>query len=339
MKRIDGGRGGGQLLRWAVAMAAIRTTSIEVVNIRGARDSPGLRPQHVAALKAAATFTDATVSGLSVGSVRITFEPHAINGGTGTVDVGTAGSIALVFDTVLPFGGRTAEPITLTATGGTDVKWSPPLSYHSDVKFPVLAMSGFRGEIDIERRGFYPKGGGRATLHVEPGALDPIELTDRGPLERLDVHSIATEDLEDASVASRQAEAAEEALKNVIQAPIRSVAEYVAADSTGTVVLVLPKYDASRAGFSALGEPGTPAETIGERAVSRFQEFHDTPAAVDRHLADQLLPFLVEYGGTITTPAVTEHVETAIDLLAAFGYDVEIRRTDGLTVIHADGNR
>lgn len=327
MQQIDGGYGGGQLLRWAVAMAAIRTVPIEVSNIRGARDNPGMRPQHITAVNAAAAFTDAEVSGLSVGSEQITFEPQTVAGGSAAVDVGTAGSIALVFDTVLPLGLEAPEPITLTATGGTDVKWSPPLEYHRSVKLPFLADFGFDATIDVHKRGFYPRGGGRATLEIEPSAMEPIGGTERGLLEELHVASIATDDLSGADVAERQTAAAEAALDADTDVPVTTTTEYVDALSTGTSIVITAVYEGARAGFSALGEPGKPAEDVAGDAVSDFVAFHETGGAVERNLADQILPFLAVSGGAISTPEVTSHIETATRLLGEFGYEIQIDET------------
>ena len=328
MRRIDGGAGGGQLVRWAVAMSAVRSVPVEVTDIRGARETPGLRPQHVAAVTAAAKFADATVSGVEVGSEAITFDPESVTGGSHSIDVGTAGSVALVFDTILPLAVRAREPIVLAATGGTDVKWAPPIDYHRFVKLPALHRWGLESRLEVHRRGFYPKGGGKATLAAEPARGGQITVTDRGGLESIAVHSIATADLEDADVAERQAAAAQERLEDVVPVAVDTSSTHTEADSTGSVVLLVAEYEHSRAGFSALGEPGKPAEQVAAAAIADFEAFDRAAGAVDPHLADQLLPFLAERGGEITTTETTTHIETAIDLLAEFDYEIELAVTD-----------
>lgn len=324
MRRIDGGIGGGQVLRWSVAVAAIEQEAVEIVDIRGTRDTPGLRPQHVAAVQAIAEVTDAEVSGLEVGSEEITLEPGPVTCGAIAIDVGTAGSIPLVFDTLLPLVLEMTGPVRCKITGGTDVKWSPPVTYHRQVKLPFLREFGFRGKIEVERRGFYPKGGGQATLDMAPAEYTPIRLTDRGALEKAAIHSLATEDLADADVVTRQTEQAESELRSRTDVPIEASTEYVKADSTGSTILLELQYENSRAGFSALGEPGKPAEDVADTAVEAFEVYRKSAGAVDRHLADQLLPFLAVGGGTITTPESTGHIETAIAVLEEFGYEIDL---------------
>lgn len=327
MVRIDGSGGGGQLLRWAVAMAAVRDVPVTVENVRGARDTPGLRPQHVAAVTAVAELTNASVSGVSDGSETVEFDPGPLDAESVSVDVGTAGSIALVFDTVLPLSMATVKPLELTVTGGTDVKWAPPIDYARYVKLPLLESMGVHAAISVGSRGFYPAGGGKATLEMQPGSCERLELTERGQLQSVRIHSIATDDLEDPNVAERQASAASDSISEVLDTAIETDVDYVTADSTGSSLVVVANYEKVRAGFSALGESGKPAETVGEEAADSFRDFESSPAAVDPHLADQILPFLAEAGGTITTPRSTDHIETAIELFGEFGYRFDVSET------------
>ena len=337
MRQIDGGAGGGQLLRWAVALSALRGEAIEIESIRGARDPPGLRPQHLAAVRAAAAFTDAEVSGLEEGSETLEFDPGPVTGGITAVDVGTAGSIPLVFDTVLPLALQARAPIQLTVTGGTDVKWSPPIDYLRYVKAPVLADFGLQMSLDVERRGFYPSGGGRATLTLQPSDLRPIERTDRGPLAGFEVYSVATADLGDAEVAERQAETAALELDPLAPAPVETSVEYVEAASAGSSLVLVTRYEQSRAGFTTLGERGKPSEVVARETISSFEAFDAASGAIDTHLVDQLLPFLAVAGGHVTTPARTDHLETAVELVRDFGYTVTVVETEDLVDVTAPG--
>ncbi|APE95624.1 RNA 3'-terminal phosphate cyclase [Halodesulfurarchaeum formicicum] len=325
MKRIDGREGGGQLVRLAVALAAIEGVPVRIDNVRGGRDEPGLRAQHVAALQTVGTLTDADSEGVEVGSETVVFRPGPILGGDVEIEVGTAGSIPLVFDTVLPLAMATETPFTVRATGGTDVKWSPPIGYHRFVKFPFLQRFGLAAEIDVERRGFYPRDGGLATLKVSPSDVAPINCQERGELKGVTIHSIATADLQEAEVSKRQVNGARDALESEIDVPISTRSESVQSHSTGTVVLVVAKYEHSLAGFDALGEPGWPAEDVGKAAAQELRRFHHATGAVDRHLADQLLPFLARAGGGITTPTLTDHVRSSRALLETFGYEVDVQ--------------
>lgn len=338
MRTLDGGAGGGQLVRTALAVSAVTGEGFEMLNVRGARENPGLRAQHVAAIETVAAIADATTEGVAVGETRFAFDPGAVAGGAHEVDIGTAGSITLVFDAVLPLALRLDAPLSVAVTGGTDVKWSPPFDYLANVKLPVLEAFGLRAAATLDRRGFYPAGGGAAALALEPSALDPISMDRRGPLESLSVHSVAAESLGEASVAERQADAAVAALDDAEAVAIASTATYADTISKGSIVTIVAEYESSRAGFSALGEPGVPSETIADRAVDRFRDFETTAAAVDEHLGDQLVPLLGLVGGLVRMPALTAHVETAIDLLGAFDLPVTAEEADdGTTIVSAPG--
>ena len=170
MLEIDGGDGGGQVVRTAVTLSALSGRAVTVGDVRGARSTPGMRPQHVAAVEAAAALCSATVEGATTGADALVFDPGPLRADDVAVDVGTAGSVPLVFDTVLPLAAALAEPATVTATGGTDVEWSPPVDYLRRVKLPLLSMAGLEADLSVDGRGFYPVGGGEATLSLSPSS-------------------------------------------------------------------------------------------------------------------------------------------------------------------------
>lgn len=323
MELIDGSEGGGQVLRLAVSMAALVGRPVRVENVRGGREHPGLRPQHVAAVETVAALTDAETEGVSVGSETVTLVPKDSIGGEHEIEVGTAGSLTLLFDAVLVLALGATEPIRVRAGGGTDVTWSPPIDSLRSVKLPLLRAAGLKATVEAVRRGFYPEGGGRATLEIAPSTMEPLEYHRRGGLELLEIRSVATEDLAEADVAQRQVEGVRSTLEAVEGVPIDATTESVTAHSTGTVVLVTARYERTRAGFSVLGEPGRPAEDVGAAAAERFLEFHERAGAIDPHLADQLLPFLALVGGEYTTPTPTDHLRTAIPVLRQFGYSID----------------
>ena len=167
---IDGsmGEGGGQILRYSLSLSALTLKPVRIYNIRAKRSNPGLRPQHLTAVKALATITNAHVEGDRVGSMEIYFEPRRRRPGSYRFDIGTAGSISLVIQAILPTllfsGGYTRVDIT----GGTDVSWSPPIDYMRYVFLHNLSLFGARVSIKLIRRGHYPRGGGRVILEVEP---------------------------------------------------------------------------------------------------------------------------------------------------------------------------
>ncbi|USZ71563.1 RNA 3'-terminal phosphate cyclase [Natronosalvus halobius] len=371
MHTLDGHDAGGQFLRRALTLSALTGESVRLEHVRGDRPNPGLANQHLAVLETMAAITDAEVSGAELESETVEFDPRTGTGGDGAVeisggeyavDVGTAGSLTLLFDAVLPLATRLESPLTLTATGGTDVTWSPPVDYLRYVKLPLLRRHGLQAALDVDRRGFYPVGGGRLRLHLAPSRFELLDFETRGDLAGVRVYSTEAAALADADVAQRQAEGALERLRNRIGADganveVRERVETTAESACpGSVIVLGLEFEFaddspattltshSRAGFSSLGEPGKPAERVGEEAANAAVTFLEGNGSVDAHLADQLLDFLVLGGGRLRIPAVTEHVETSLRLLEAFGsdsdsdFDLDLERwknDDGSTLLVA----
>lgn len=338
MLEIDGGDGGGQILRTALALSMLTDTPVEITDIRGSRPTPGLRPQHLAGVRVAEAVSDADVSGAEVGATELTFVPAEATGGEYRYDIGTAGSVTLLFETLLPLATTLDEPLTLTATGGTDVKWSPSMAYYERVKLALLARYGLDAGVTLHRSGFYPAGGGRATLRLGPSSLSPVDLTDRGSLDRVVVHSKASTSLENKSVATRQAEAADDRLSalgvdHAVDQPV-----YVPATSPGSAVLLEARYEDSLVGFDALGERGKSSEQVADEAADAFEAFEVSSAAVDAHLADQLMVFVALAGGAVRIPRVTAHVRTNLAVVQAFGLDLVLTESDdGTALVHTPG--
>src|SRR5947209_10299491 len=177
MIEVDGsfGEGGGQVLRTAVALAAVLSKDIHVFNIRAGRAEPGLRPQHMTGVKAAAELCSSELEGLRVGSTEFTFKPGKLRAGTFRFDVGTAGSVTLVLQTLMPIMAFAPGAVQLEITGGTDVKWSPPIDYLRLVTLPILKKIGYQCDLELIRRGHYPKGGGLVRFSTQgPSILQPL---------------------------------------------------------------------------------------------------------------------------------------------------------------------
>jgi len=339
MLEIDGDEGGGQLLRSSLALAAITERPVRIENVRGNRPEPGLKPQHLAALEAIAEVCDATVDGTTPGSEVVTFDPGSVRGGTVEVDVGTAGSATLVFDTVVPLAGALDESLSVTATGGTEVTWSPPLSFYRRVKLPLCRQFGLVAAVERHRTGFYPAGGGRATLQIGPSRFSPIALEARGEFVGARIDSRTSQDLADSDVARRQARQARERLDGAGVDVFEETVTAAATDSPGSAVLVELVYERTRAGFDALGEPGKPAERVADDAVDEALAFYGTDAAVDRHTADQLLVFLALAGGRLSVPEMTDHVESSLALFEQFGVDLTVDSSGRSSIISNEADR
>ncbi|WP_049969089.1 RNA 3'-terminal phosphate cyclase [Haladaptatus cibarius] len=331
MHSLDGSSGGGQLLRSAVSLSALSGEPFRMTGIRAGRSNPGLRPQHLAAVHAVARACNAELYGNTIGSEALTFRPKIADGGRFSIDVETAGSMVLVFDALLPLAVALGKPLLVTVTGGTDVRWSPTIDYFRHVKLPLCRRFGLLAGVDSSRTGYYPAGGGEATLWVAPSSLATIDLVERGELTGVRIYSKASTSLAEQNVAERQAETARERLGSAGHSVLERRTTYAKSNSTGSSLLVRGEYgemgeNYSVAGFDGLGEHGVPAEDIAKRVVGTFSAFQDGCGVVDEHMADQLLIFLALAGGRAAIPKITAHIETSLELLAAFGYDVSLVR-------------
>src|SRR5207245_2600345 len=163
------GAGGGQIVRMAVALSAITSTPVRVVNVRAKRKTAGLAAQHMTAIQAVARLCDARTAGVEVGSREFIFEPGTLRGGRFSFDVGTAGSITLVLQACLPAAFSVGDT-ELEIRGGTDAPWSPPLDYFGHVFLGLLRKMGGRADVTVAMRGYYPRGGGIVRVKVETAA-------------------------------------------------------------------------------------------------------------------------------------------------------------------------
>ena len=359
MRHVDGSDGGGGVLRTALGLSLATGDPVRIENVRGSRPTPGLKPQHLACVEAARLVGDATVDGAKQGSETVTFDPgDATHAETPAetlteserddadprpyehaVDVGTAGSATLVASTVLPAALTTDRTVRLRIGGGTDVAWSPPADYFGGVTLGCLRAHGLAAALDVPERGFYPAGGGAVRLTLGPSTLTPLTLGREATLERVRVSAIATTDLLDADVADRLVRETGSTLKETGDVTVASrAARYADAPSTGAVVVIRaegrvdtadrqpnrPEQPVPLAGFSVLGERGTPSEDVAKVAVDDFRAWRHGFGAVDRHLADQLVPYVALAGGAVRIPEVTAHVKSAVSVSEAFDLDVRI---------------
>lgn len=318
---IDGSmlEGGGQLLRYSVAYSSVTGKPIRVFNIRAKRSNPGLRPQHMAAVRAAASMCNARVSGLRVGSMEIEYQPGAPRGGVYRVDVGTAGSIGLILQCVSPIAAFSSSETHLELRGGTSVKWAVPVVTLENVVWRIVERMGFRGSIRVLREGFYPRGGGIVRASIAPvRRLKPLRMEDRGEVLRVEGVSICGK--LPRHVAERQAKAAERVLRRAGYDAEISVEWHTGPReplSPGSVISIWAVCsNGAIIGSDSLGERGKPAERVGEEAAERLVAQLETGMAVDRHTADNLIIWcsLADGESVFTTSELTMHTLTAMEL-------------------------
>lgn len=324
------------MLRTALSMSAIRGEAFRMENIRGSRNDPGLKRQHLECVKTVARLCDADVEGAEMGSEEIVFRPGKLEPESFTVNIGTAGSVTLLLDAVLPLMTQFDEEFRLTVKGGTHVRYSPAFESFK-AKLELLRRFGLEASVELEKVGYYPKGGGEVTLESEPSSMDPVDIERRGELEKLEVYSKASEELEDADVADRQADELARELKNdTPSVELEKDVEYVETDSTGSSLVLKAVYEGSVAAFDALGEKGRRSEEVASEVYSRFEDFHGSGAAVDEHMSDQLVTFTAVVGGWYSFPEVTSHVQTNLEVLRVFGYESELGSGEGFRYLSSE---
>lgn len=321
MLYLDGsqGEGGGQIVRTALTLSAISGTPVRVERIRAGRQTAGLRPQHVAAVRAAADLCAAQVEGAAVGSETLTFVPGGpVRPGRYEWAIGTAGSAVLVMQTVLLPLALAAGPSEVRVHGGTHVPYSPSGHYLRDVYVPFLLGLGADLALFLEAYGWMPEGGGTIVAQVQGGAqLSGVDMRQRGQIER--VFGTAVGCNLPSHIPQRLANRAINLLGPLeVAADVRPLR--ARGISTGAGIFLAAEYANGRGGFGALGRKGMPSEVVAEKAVTALLTFHAGSASVDAHLADQIIvPLALAQGASaFVTPKITAHLLTNIGVVRAF---------------------
>ncbi|MBI4609657.1 MAG: RNA 3'-phosphate cyclase [Candidatus Rokubacteria bacterium] len=329
---LDGssGEGGGQILRTALALAVALGRPVKLARIRARRPKPGLQPQHLTVVRALAALSDATVVGDTLNSTELTFVPQALRGGAYRFDVGavkeSAGSVSLLFQALLLPLALAQAPSRLTLLGGTHVPWSPPVHYLTDVFLPALAEIGVEAHLVLRRWGWYPAGGGvvEATIQPTRGLRGVVFGRPEAPVE---ISGLSAVSRLPRSIAERQRRRALERLAATGLNASIALEEDTSARGPGTVLFLTSR---GRAGFSALGRRGVPAERVADEAVDQLLAYIATGAPVDDHLADQLVAFLALARGesAFSCPTLPPHLRTVVEVVGRL-LQVRIRLEEG----------
>ncbi len=333
---IDGsfGEGGGQILRTSLALSCALGRPVRIGNIRKGRRKPGLQPQHLASVRAAVAISGAVVEGAELSSTELRFQPGDTRAGSYRFDVaekrGSAGSTSLVVQSILLPLSFTETFSSVIVQGGTHVPWSPPFHYLASVVAPLLSRLGARIELSIQSWGWYPLGGGRITAGIAPARdLRPLHLVDRGRLLRVSGISAASNLPEHIAIRQRV-----RALQVLEKESIDAVIETVSAPSSGkgSFLFLAAEFENVTAGFGSLGAIGKRAEEVADEACREFLGHLRAGGALDPHLADQIVPWLVFAPGPseFTTSRITKHLLTNLWVVRQFmGGDIQVEGIEG----------
>lgn len=333
MITIDGAIGWGQVLRTAVALSALTLKPVRIVNIRKGRPKPGLMAQHLMGVKVAGDFCNAEIKGLNLGSTEIEFIPKKFNITDKKIDIGTAGSISLLLQTLTPLLIFADREVTLEIIGGTAGLGAPTIEYLKYVTFPILSKLGLlQPEIEVVRQGFYPRGGGLVKIKFYPvKELKALDLTTAGKIKSIKGISVAGSLPE--HVAVRQAESAKKYLAAYKNIEIK--AETVQTFSQGSSITLWAETENSILGSDAIGKRGVRAEVIGQKAAEDLVRSIKSQAALDKYGSDQVIPFIALAKGKseIKVEEITQHCRTNISVCeqilgCKFGIDEKNRRIE-----------
>ena len=344
---LDGnhGEGGGALVRVALAISTITHQPFDVRDIRKGRKDSGLKNQHLYCVKSLQELCNAGAEGAELGSLSLKYFPKKLISKNLNIDIETAGSITLLLQALILPAMFVSKPITITIRGGTDTKWSPSFDYLNNVLLPQLQRFA-KVEAKLLKRGYYPKGGGRVEMNINPKIklndfdnfndfhahlkenIQKYYLNEQHNLIQIKGISHASMNLQQAKVAERQADSALRILKQKYNIPISMINEYQDTLSAGSGITLwaifsknkndIDENNPIRIGSDSLGEQGKKAEIVGEEAADNLIKEIESRAPVDRNLADQILPFMALVGGYIKISEITNHARTNIYTIEQF---------------------
>lgn len=305
MIEIDGssGEGGGQMVRTSLTLSAMTQKPVRITSIRAKRPKPGLQPQHLAACKAVRNVCRGKLSGAEIGSRELTFEPGPIVGGRYEFDIGTAGSVTLVAQAVMPILAIAAKASEIKIIGGTHVMKSPGYDYFERVFIPAVSRFGLKAESLLIRPGYYPRGGGIIGLEMEPSALHGCTQWSAEP----GIEAMLRLSGLPLGIAVREK-------KVFVQNGIGRV--HIRQDEADSLGNAVTAWNAMRGSY-VLGEKGKRAETVAQEALDGLlKETKD----VDMHLADQLLVYaaMAEGPTRYSTSVLSGHLKTNAGVISRF---------------------
>lgn len=321
MLTLDGnqGEGGGQILRSALTLSMLTQKPFRLENIRAGRKKPGLLQQHLTAVQAAARIAQAHVLGAELGARALTFTPNEVAAGKYEFALGTAGSAMLVLQTVLLPLVLAPAASQLVLTGGTHNPFAPPFDFMQKTFLPLLHRMGAHVEAKLLRHGFYPAGGGKIEVRIQPTpTLAPLVLEDAGAVRKR-FAKILISNLP-RHIAEREARIIAERM------PLRphEIAIAEPHSGPGNVAMIEIERDALTEVFTSFGERGVAAETVAQRVVDEAQKYLAANVPVGEHLADQLLvPIAAAGAGSFLTLPLSSHAQTNLAVLKQF-WEVEV---------------
>lgn len=322
---IDGSllEGGGQILRMSLIISVLSRTPIRVYNIRAGRSKPGLMDQHLKGVELVGKICNAKINGAELGSTQITFFPGQLRGGHYEARIKTAGSISLLLQVAIPCLLFADSESKLKLQGGTNTEMAPQIEYITEVFRPIMEKFGATFDFKLNRRGYFPRGGGEIEVSITPvSKLKPVQMTEPGQITQIYGWSFVA-GVVPLGVAHGMADAAGGDLKRYhSKVNIERYKENPdMADGNCSGILVIAESDTGCIfGGSALGKRGENAHVTGSRAAAEIIRALTEGACVDEHSQDQAIIFMALADGVsrIKVGSLTMHTNTAIYIAEKF---------------------
>jgi RNA 3'-terminal phosphate cyclase (ATP) len=316
------GEGGGQILRTSLTLSLCLNRPFRIRHIRARRKKPGLQPQHLVAVTAAATVGRAEVHGAAPGATEILFAPRQLTPGDYRFDIGTAGSTSLILQTLLPALLSAPTASRLGLLGGTHNPLAPPYEFLRFAYLPLLRRMGAGVTAKLDRAGFYPVGGGSVSVEIQPvKQLRPLNLPERGELKSLTAHALLARLPE--HIAVRELQTLQRQLK--MENSQLHIQHLHTAKCPGNALILVIESEHCTEVISAIGRRGLPAEKVAQNIVDQARRYLNANVPVGQHLADQLLiPLVLAGSGCYNTLEPDSHTRTNIEVIHAFT-DADLR--------------
>jgi len=328
---IDGsyGEGGGAILRLGAGFSVLFNRPVKIKDIRANRPKPGLRLQHLLGLKTLAEMTNSTLSECKVGTREITFIPNNIIKDFIHVNINTAASIGLLLQPIqiASIGLKKPEKIEISlGGGGTFGKWAPSLNYLKEVTYQILKQSGLHIEIEIQKHGWYPKGGAHTKCIIFPPKqkLKSINLTELGNIDLIQGEIIITNHLKRPrdNIGDRIRKSIQQQLKRKLRIDTNIEYNWVSSVSPGVGLSLWAQSDTGAiiSTGTLLGEKNISSEKLGFMAANELVRYIENGIPVDKYLSDQLIPLMAYNKATskIKVLEITSHTQTNLDLIKLF---------------------
>ena len=324
----DLGSQGGQVLRTALSLSAITQENFKISNIRAKRNNPGLQNQHLNAVNIMKEICNAEVRGNQLNSKDLIFMPNDIISKDLKIDIKTAGSVTLVFQTILPLCLKFNKKIKVEIIGGTDVSFSPPINSIENVFLRLVKKFNVNATAEIINRGFYPKGNGKVVFEIEPcRKIKNVELIERGNYIRTDLFSIASNSLKERKVVERQIDSFKKSYNKEIGIVVD---KYVDTLSPGSLVHAHCHFTNTIIGAECLGERGKSSEDVGKEAAFNLSNEYNSRACVDKRAIDQLMIYMgLSKNSKVKTSETTNHINANAAVIEKF-LDVKFDVNDNI---------